>query len=371
MPAHKNQHFVPRAHLKPFSVDGFGKAINLHRIAVGEPVFGAPVKSQCARPYLYGVDGDLERILSGTEGLYAEVVRRLSTPDARVNDHDRDVLRYFTLLQSLRTAEQIERVFAQARTMAAHFRRAHEMHGAAWDDDDDPTFEGAMQTLIGAFQDQLRMRAVDDLKVVILRNMTDRDFVTSDDPAVTTNRWLLQRKGRQTFGTNSAGLVLILPIGPRLLSMCYDPAVYTVSGPGGGGLVELRRISDVLALNQQQFMRAGEVIYFNRESEASAVATDYQATEPHRPERWESFDVARRDGGSATHERFVVGTSEEVAAADDQLFHMARKTPAPPAWPSILRFRHDAHGYTKGRTIVRKSAVERDVLDSARYRKVR
>lgn len=371
MPAHKNQHFVPRAHLKPFSVDGRGRAIHLHRIAAGEPVFGAPVKSQCARPYLYGNDGELERILSGAEGLYAEVVRRLSLPDARVVEGDRDILRYFTLLQSLRTAEQIERVFAQARTMAAHFRRAHELHGAAWNDDDDPTFEGAMQTLIEAFQDQLRMRAVDDLKVVILRNMTDRDFVTSDDPAVTTNRWLLQRKGRRAFGTNSAGLVLILPIGPRFLSMCYDPAVYTVPSPAGGGFVELRRTSDVLALNQQQFMRAAEVIYFTRASEASAVASDYQTTERHRPERWASFDVACRDGGSGTHERYVIGTSEEVAAADDQLFHMARETPAPPAWPSILKFRHDAHGFTKGRTIVRRSAVERDMLNTARYRKAR
>lgn len=245
------------------------------------------------------------------------------------------------------------------------------MHGATWDDDDDPTFEGAMQTLIGTFQDQLRMRAIDDLKVVILRNMTERDFVTSDDPAVTTNRWLIQRKGRRVFGTNSAGLMLMLPIGPRLLSMCYDPAVYTPSGSISHGFVEVRQTGDVLALNQQQFMRAAEVIYFRRESEASAVAADYQATEPHRPERWESFDLARREGGSETHERYLVGTSEEVAAADDQLFHIARETPAPPSWPSILRFRHDAHGFTKGRTIVRKSAVERDVLNSALYRRIR
>lgn len=371
MPDHKNQHFVPRAHLKPFSIDGRGKAIHLHRIAAGEPVFGAPVRSQCARPYLYGVDGELERILSGTEGLYAKVVRRLSLSDARVSDEDRDVLRYFTLLQSLRTAEQIGRVFAQAHVMAAHFKRAHELHGASWNDEDNPTFEGAMQTLIGAFQDQLRKRAVDDMKVVVLRNATERDFVTSDDPAVTTNRWLLQRKGMRAFGTNSAGLVMILPLGPRLLSLCYDPAVYTVSASGGRGFVDLPRLEDVLAFNQQQFMRAAEVIYFARKSEAAAIATDHEATKPYRPDRWESFNVARRAGGSDTHEQYVLGTSEEVAAADDQIFHMARETPPPPTWPSILRFRHDAHGFSKGRTIVRRSAVDRDLMNSTCYRKVR
>lgn len=188
------------------------------------------MRNQCARPYLYGADGSLERILSGTEGLYATVVQRLSKPDARLSDEDRDVLRYFILLQSLRTAEQIERALAQARIMIAHFRKAHELHGGSWDVADDPTFEGAMQMLIETFQDQLRMRVIDDLKVLIVRNLTDRDFVTSDDPAVTTNRWLIQRKGIQVFGTNSAGLMLILPLGPRLLAICYDPAVYSVTG---------------------------------------------------------------------------------------------------------------------------------------------
>lgn len=228
-----------------------------------------------------------------------------------------------------------------------------------------------MQTLIEAFQDQLRMRTVDDLKVVVLRNLTDRDFVTSDDPAVTTNRWLIQRKGIRIFGTNSAGLVTFLPLGPRLLAMCYDPAVYTVTGSVRGGFVDLRRVADVLAFNQQQFMRAAEVIYFSRESEAGAVGVDYEATKPHRPTRWESFNVARRDGGSETHERYLVGPSEEVAAADDQIFHMARETPSPPSWPSVLRFRHDAQGFTKGRTIVRRSAVARDVSQSSRYSRIR
>lgn len=370
MPDHKNQHFVPRAHLKPFSVDGRGKAINLHRIGAGAHVFGAPVKSQCARPYLYGADGSLERILSGTEGLYATVVRRLSNPDARLNDQDRDVLRYFILLQSLRTAEQIERGLAQAQTMAAHFRRAHELHGGSWDAADDPTFEGAMQMLIETFQDQLRIRVIDDLKVLIVRNRTDRDFVTSDDPAVTTNRWLIQRKGIRVFGTNSAGLMLILPLGPRLLAMCYDPRVYTVSSSVAGGFTDLRRATDVLAFNQQQFMRAAEVLYYSRRSEADAVAIDYEATKPHRPARWESFNVARREGGSDTHERYMVGSSEEVAASDDQIFHMARETPSPPSWPSILRFRHDAHGFTKGRTIVRRSVVERDLMRIHQYRQI-
>ena len=45
MPAHKNQHFVPRCALKPFSLDGNGKAINLFNIKSKLAIENAPVKT--------------------------------------------------------------------------------------------------------------------------------------------------------------------------------------------------------------------------------------------------------------------------------------------------------------------------------------
>ena len=50
----KNQHFVPRCLLKPFTQDGEGKAINVYNIRHDKLIQNAPVKGQCARDYLYG-----------------------------------------------------------------------------------------------------------------------------------------------------------------------------------------------------------------------------------------------------------------------------------------------------------------------------
>lgn len=370
MPAYKNQHFVPRALLRPFSVDGFGKAINLHLLAAGRPVFAAPLKSQCAKPYLYGQDGKLEQLLGDFEARYAHVLRELGDGHRAPTANGAWLLRYFMLLQSFRTAEQIRRGLARAKEMASFFRKAEEAHGNPWDPSQDPTPDRAMTELMLAFAEQMQAGVLDDLKVTIIRNRTARDFLSSDDPAVTTNRWLLQRKRINIFGSNAAGLILMLPLGPRVLAMAYDPAVYHVPASAGPGLVDVRRETDVLAFNEHQYIRAAEAIYFRREEDAAAVATEVEVARPLRPRTWDRFTVARRDGGTDTHDRYTVDNPDVVAEAHEIMFHVAREWPTPSRWPSVLRFRHDAHGFSKGRVLVRRAFVQRDGPTAGSYYRV-
>ena len=51
MADNKNQHYVPRVHLKPFTLDGEGLAINLLNIDRMKPISNAPVKNQCSGDY--------------------------------------------------------------------------------------------------------------------------------------------------------------------------------------------------------------------------------------------------------------------------------------------------------------------------------
>lgn len=68
MADNKNQHFVPKAHLKPFSVDGEGKAIHLFNLDAGRAIPNAAVRKQCSHDYLYGRDAQLERAIQTIEG---------------------------------------------------------------------------------------------------------------------------------------------------------------------------------------------------------------------------------------------------------------------------------------------------------------
>lgn len=370
MADHKNQHFVPRVHLKPFSIDEKARAINLFLINKGRSIFGAPVKGQCSRDYLYGADGFLEKRLGRIEGSYAAMLSAVSEPGHLLDNDERFVLRYFTLLQSLRTFGQIERVLEMMRKIAGFMRQGNEAHGQGWDPADDPTQDQAMMVLMEGFQKQVDTRLFDDLKVVILHNKTGRDFVTSDDPAVTTNRWMLQRKRMATFGTSAAGLVMILPLGPRMVSMIYDPAVYAVNFNTAQGILDITKEADVLALNEHQYIRAQEAVYFRRPEEAELIARDFEAAKPYRLEAWDTFNVARADGGTATHKRYVVGDPKELAGADDVIMHSARGWPTPSRWPSFLKMRSTAHGFTHGRTIIRRAMMEAKDGTFGSYRKV-
>lgn len=361
MPEHKNQHYVPRAHFKPFSLDRAGRAINLYLLKHDRRILSAPVTGQCAKPYFYGEDGRLEKLLGQMEGAYGSLVSRLVEPGFKPDQQDQWLLRYFVLLQSMRTSEQVSRAFARMTQISDFFRSSEEAHGKNWDTSQDPTPEKALQELMLSFNDQLQARTIDDLKIAIVRNRSSRDFVTSDDPAVMTNRWLIQRRGIRSFGFNAAGLMLFLPLSPRKLVLAYDPAVYSLPSARRDE-VHLMRESDVLAFNEHQYMRAADAIYFARPSEAADIAAEYKATIPYRPERWDRFTTAKHDRENETHTKFVVDEPEEVAKSDHILFHLTSEWPAPPRWPSILRYRSNAHGYSRGRIIVRRAHM-RDPFD--------
>jgi len=67
MADNKNQHYVPRVHLEPFTLDGEGLAINLFNIDRLRPVHNAPVRNQCSGDYFYGKDERLERAINSVE----------------------------------------------------------------------------------------------------------------------------------------------------------------------------------------------------------------------------------------------------------------------------------------------------------------
>src|SRR6185312_2249221 len=74
--SNKNQHFVPRCYLKPFTLNGEGLAISLLNVDQHRLVLTAPVKHQCSGDYFYGKDLQIEKALQHIEGLYANSLTR-------------------------------------------------------------------------------------------------------------------------------------------------------------------------------------------------------------------------------------------------------------------------------------------------------
>jgi hypothetical protein len=115
MADHKNQHFVPRCVLKPFTLDNGDKAINLYTLRADRLIRNAPVKHQRARDYLYGEDDAIEAGLAQIEGEYGAALDRFR--EGTDTEADRSTLRFFAYLQLRRTEMAIERMKASEEEM--------------------------------------------------------------------------------------------------------------------------------------------------------------------------------------------------------------------------------------------------------------
>mgnify|MGYP000925360733 FL=1 len=159
MPALKNQHFVPRCHLRPFTLNGEGVAINLFNLERRRVVPNAPVKNQCSADYFYGKDLHYEKKMQVIEGLYSAAISRISVPGYNLTNDDREVLRAFWVLQHLRT-EAASRAFAAMSDEVVDTTGAPEEFRTSLAD--------AVQLVMSAVPEMVSV--VEDLKVCLLRN---------------------------------------------------------------------------------------------------------------------------------------------------------------------------------------------------------
>ena len=279
MPAHKNQHFVPRCALKPFSLDGAGLAINLYNIAGKRAVQNAPVKGQCARDYLYGKDSlRTEKLLAGLERHYSRIVTQLSE-DGALSDDDKIWLRAFSLVQVRRTELAIQQMRDMGESLAdTVYARAPDQRPE--DTRTDAHLMRESLSYAARFLDYVK-----DLKVTIFRNRTTTDFITCDHPAVMTNRFHFQKLHSNHFGVSSSGAMLSLPLSPRLSAIFYDGLVYSLPNASGTPFIEIKKSEDIEAINELQLLSASKNIYFKRweDAENSEIKSRHFPRRGHRP----------------------------------------------------------------------------------------
>ena len=225
MADHKNQHFVPRCVLKPFTLNNEDRAINLYTLRADRLVENAPIKHQCARDYLYGEDGVIEAGLAQIEGQYGAALDRVR--EGMDTEADRSTLRFFAYLQLRRTEMAIQRLKASQEEM---FEQIFGQEGP-----EHPSQNYYMvQSLKVCFDTKA---CVEDLKVCVVENRTGVEFVICDDPAIYTNRYAAEKVKREMFGVISSGLILGMPISPKLAILCYDGLVYDPLNLENGRLV--------------------------------------------------------------------------------------------------------------------------------------
>jgi hypothetical protein len=338
--------------LKPFTLDEKGLAINLYNIDKQASIQAAPVKGQCSRSYFYGKDLRLEKMLQKSESLYADAIRKITAPGYALQDLEKFVLPHFCLLQYSRTEAAAERAALVQSDMADI------AFGGKVPADLRTSVKDAVQMSMKAFGETSHV--INDLKVVLIRNMTDHPFITSDDPAIVTNRWYIQNlvARNKSFGIGSSGALFFLPVTPKVLCVIYDGDVYSM--PHNHGWIDVHKLSDINLFNQHQILNCAANIYFHNWDSAVYIDRLYRDAMHMRPDIRHEIIVSILEHEDDWGKKYRVVNRSEIAEHEEVLIHVKHNRPRPTHWPSVIRWREKKRVYSNGSGVgfVRRSQVE-------------
>jgi len=270
----KNQHFVPKLHLRNFSFEKNNKQIGVYNIHTGFFIQKAKLKFQASKPFFYGKDLDIENFLqiveSDSSTLIHQIIKDNIIPKFSSEEHGK-ILIYIILLL-LRNPILIENIASYEKGMnnviEKKFPKAKHIGGA----------NSLRDNLPNVFALSLIKRAclyTRDLHFKIIINKSDIKFLTSDNPVIKYNQ-LLEKQNWINGGTTafaSLGLQYYIALNPETLIMFYDPATYKV-GNKMEKTIEVTNNTDIMQLNLLHFLNCNSNVFFN-ELFTEKIINDY------------------------------------------------------------------------------------------------
>lgn len=332
----KRQHYVPKFYLRAFSSNETRKQINIGLLERDRYIQDAQLSKQCAQDYFYSKNADVEKALGFVEKPAGSVFRKLRENE-RLCELDLTVLRVFAILQYVRTDGQRQRL-------------AHGILGML-----DPSGDGIPDSFVKEEQTHATfsnfpemMKVSSDLEVRVFRNQTAIPFITSDDPAVVTHKFLVQKFDKYGGnGLGSSGIILTLPLSPTHILFVFDLNIYNFK-KDHLGVHPITDVSEVLKLNSLQILNAVGCIYFNDWEHKTALAQEIETQRTYREKERVVVNhcVLDEKNSSESHENFRVVTLEELDSITKSsegeirtMVHAFTKPLKPNHWPKTFKYK--------------------------------
>lgn len=314
MPENKRQHYVPQFYLRNFAGPG-GGTLGVFNLKASRFITPAKLKSQAAKSWLYGADGEAERHFASIEGAAAGSIRQIlatGRPPRRWHeDHYRLIT--FLMLQWVRTPAAERLANAQVDAITKSLLRQREAPAEMLDNldrvkisDGNAMHNAITMALLGA-------PAVYDLAFKLIDNtrFETAPFVTSDHPVSVHNRLFEGAGDLPVTGTGAAGLQYWPPLSPRYGLMFYDDVVYRLGRPDSH-IVRVGSPAHVALLNALTWWGASENVYASPGADQNYLLTAAAAIAPLRRETriWtEEEDLERTETTKRVRVTFKVSGS--------------------------------------------------------------
>lgn len=263
--SNKDHHFVPQFYLRNFASDEKQKQICLFNIERGILMSAVSLRDQCAKHRYYGSQ-ELEHALGKFESRWGLLFKRIIQEEKTPNDfYSFEQIVKFVSVQARRTisAEQQSKEMWDAMTGAAFRGHPEEREKATAEKQVDRVLENLKLGLGYA-------PILYDLKIILVINRTQTDFLTSDNPVVSANNFYPGRHPNLGSGLASSGLIKAVPISPRLLIILFDSGIYTLTNTIGHRVITRKR-RDIDALNELQWLNAEKNLYFSKADEGPRI----------------------------------------------------------------------------------------------------
>lgn len=345
MPSNKNQHFVPKCYLRNFSQNS-SEAIGLFNLRTRMVVTNAPIKGQCSKSYFYGKEEEFEILLQHYESRYPKFLKQVSETGSVPNDEVVNFFKEFWFLQHLRTQSIAMRFKQMMLAMNADIYGESEILQMS-------ETEAALMAIKMLLSVLPLCR---DLKLVVLKNKTSVEFLTSDHPAVMTNRLYSDLERSVEYincGFGNSGFIGLLPVTPRLAIFLYDNSVY--SSGHENGCVSITKIEDLRFCNELLALNARENLYFCPNDSTDQIVEEIKKMGSSSGFSW--FELSHPQG------REVDKNGKDVPEKTNQRFiGLHQRYPKPSSWPSFLRYKRVMHAYWNGSAAgyLRESAVNKN-----------
>lgn len=269
----KEQHYVPQFHLRAFASDKNEKCINVYNLNRKESFENVPIKGQGKKPYLYGKNNGVEVRLGKIEGLLASSFKQIVQSGAIGQEHI-DLILLFINLSFIRTYQTISDLLGTTSEAQEVMKRNNpELRRMidSFDFSSEVVGELVLSAVEKAWINSL------DLKIALIQNTTNKDFITSDSPASRYNFYL--EKKEYPLGPTAitmAGVCAFVPLTPRILAVAYDDDIMEIIKN------EIDEIEDVDTVNKIQVLNAGDSVFCQNSESCVAIREYLSAVETYR-----------------------------------------------------------------------------------------
>ena len=260
MPEKKKHHYVPKFHLRNFSIDQNGKQLKICRKQPFLIIGNGDLRSQGYVKNFYGETDEYENALADFEGVVSKiiqfVVKHETIPKKGTDEYNN--LHFHTMLQNSRTkaaADDVNKLTENTiKSITKGDARFEKLGEKLVFEMDQPIFL-ALHALYKS------LPKTEDFKLII--NRSPRSFLTSDCPVLLYNQFLERRKHPGGhLGLATKGLQIIFPIHPKYALFFYDERTYNV-GYKRRRTVFTEDISDIDSINLLQYLTADSVLFTN------------------------------------------------------------------------------------------------------------